>query len=145
MSTIDLFVEAQTALRMLAKFENTDSMERRVTAAASGLLLDRNRKRFLAETNPEGQKWKPSKAGLARRAMGDTGTLFDTGRLFHSIAARAGAGTGVFVGTSGVPYARKHQEGAGVVKRVFLGVGGSDLEDVRRTVVAVIEDEINSE
>lgn len=59
---------------------------------ASALLLNRIRTRFLAETDPAGKKWLPSKASLRRAKSGrGGGTLYDTGRLFQSIQlARVG-------------------------------------------------------
>lgn len=115
---------------------------------AAGFLLDANRKRFLAETDPDGKPWEPSKAGLRRRASGGTGTLFDTGKLFNSIELQSELSKdrrNVFqaetvIGTSGVPYARKHQEGDGVVKRVFLGVGDDDRFQLEELTIAMSEE-----
>ena len=94
------------------------------------LLLARNRQRFLDEVDPDGVPWIPSRAGEERRARGDTGTLFDTGRLFHSIQL-VNTGTNSRAIQTDVPYAEKHQRGLeGMIQRVFLGFGDSDLEAV---------------
>ena len=53
--------------------------------AAAATLLARTRRRFLAETDPDGKAWPKSEASIVRRSKGDTGTLFDTGSLFHSL------------------------------------------------------------
>lgn len=90
-------------------------------------LLNRQRTRFLDEVDPDEVPWIPSRAGERRRARGDTGTLFDTGRLFHSIQLVTTGPNERLIQTD-VPYAERHQEGIGVIKRMFLGFGDSDVE-----------------
>ena len=112
----------------------------RYADVAAGFILDANRKRFLAETDPEGKPWIPSLAGQRRRARGDTGTLFASGRMFHSIQIRREGTASRTVGTANVPYARKHQEGTGgMVRRVFLGVADEDVSKLRGLVVNLLE------
>lgn len=91
------------------------------------LLLNRIRTRFLAETDPDGQKWVESKAARRRKASGGGGgTLFDTGALFNSIQFSRFAGDSAKIVTD-VPYAIEHQEGIGQVQRVFMGFSTEDV------------------
>lgn len=99
---------------------------------AAAVLLNRIRTRFLAETDPEGKPWEPSKAGIKRRANGGTGTLFNTGTLFRSIQLHSSGADSRAISTD-VPYARKHQLGLdGNKKRVFLGFSQDDAKIVER-------------
>lgn len=94
-----------------------------ITAA----LLARTRVRFLQQVDPDGVPWVPSFASIRRaRAGRGGGTLFDTGRLFHSIQAFMIDENTRSIGTD-VEYAPKHQFGLdGMLKRVFLGFGQDD-------------------
>lgn len=94
-----------------------------VTAA----LLARIRERFLRQVDPDNVPWVPSFAAIRRALHGrGGGTLFDTGRLFHSIQAYLVDENTRAIGTD-VPYASKHQNGEdGMVRRVFLGFGDED-------------------
>lgn len=106
---------------------------------AEAILLNRTRTRFLAETDPDGVAWEPSGAGLARRAKGGTGTLFDTGTLFHSIQAYATGPNERAIGTD-VPYGPKHQYGDGELPaRVFLGFSKDDLTVMERLVMLRVQ------
>lgn len=123
----------------LAKLEaSLDATE--ILDEAEALLLNRIRTRFLAETDPEGSKWVESHAAKKRRASGGTGTLFDTGTLFHSLQAYA---TGVderAIGTD-TPYAAYLQFGTNSMPpREFLGFGAEDLTLVERLVMVRIEE-----
>ena len=88
------------------------------------LLLNRIRSRFLAETDPDGKKWIPSK-----RALKDGGkTLFKTGTLFHSIQAHTDGPNERSISTD-VPYARPHNFGLGHMPiREFMGFNEEDLD-----------------
>lgn len=101
---------------------------------AEAILLNRTRTRYLAETDPDGIPWRPSWAGIRRRRRGGTGTLFDTGRLFHSIQAYRIGANERDIGTD-VPYGRKHQLGIGVVTRRFLGVSEDDRSTIELRVI----------
>lgn len=108
---------------------------------AQALLLHRNRARFLAEEDPDGNKWLPSRAGLRRRATGGTGTLFASGALFHSIQASLEHGTNDRQIATDVPYAFKHQYGvAGMYPRPFLGVSDEDLFLVEARIIQRISE-----
>lgn len=100
---------------------------------AGALLLNRIRTRFLSEAGPHGS-WVPSKAGQKRRAAGGTGTLFDTGTLFHSIQL-AGSGPDERSIQTDVPYADKHNSGLdGMPQRLFMDVNRDDLLLVERLI-----------
>lgn len=99
---------------------------------ATALLLNRIRTRFLNEEGPDG-KWKPSKAAIKRRAKGGTGTLFNTGTLFHSIqAVRTEEGTRSI--QTDVPYGKYHQYGKGDMHRVFLHFKDDDVTLVEKLI-----------
>lgn len=135
-----------------AKALTSDLLDR-----AAAVILNRVRTRFLAETDPSGKKWPPSKRGLQRRAKGDTGTLFDTGSLFHSIqilTPRATANTRVIgilpgsvnrrTGVDVASYGKKHQLGLdGMEKREFIGVSSSDEKVVAKVLSKLINDTIS--
>jgi phage virion morphogenesis protein len=109
---------------------------------SGALLLSKLRQRYLAETDPEGKKWAPSLAAIKRKEKGrGGGTLYDSGRLFHSIQL---AGTGAidrFIGTD-VPYGIYHQNGEGEGRRVFLGFADSDVSLVQRLIIKRIGDSL---
>jgi phage gpG-like protein len=90
------------------------------------LLLSRIRARFLQQVDPNGVPWVPSHASLRRAAQGiGGGTLFNTGRLFHSIQAFKEDENTRAIGTN-VEYAEKLQIGEPPPARVFLGFGEED-------------------
>ena len=126
MFNLSIKVPSTTSFDQLLRTLDVELDTERLEDEASAILLNRIRTNFLAERDPEGNPWKPSKAGIARRAKGGTGTLYKTGTLFRSIQLSA-VGGNRSIGTD-VPYAEKHQLGIGVEKRVFLGVTQSDAE-----------------
>jgi phage virion morphogenesis protein len=98
---------------------------------AGSFLLNRIRTRYLRETDPTGTPWVPSKAAIERRKRGGTGTLFDTGKLFHSIQL-AKLDNERIIGTD-VEYGPVHQYGdpeQGIVQRMFLGFADPDDTDI---------------
>lgn len=116
---------------------------------AEALMLNRIRTRFLAESGPDG-KWKPSAAGLLRKSGGYTtrggkkyswtGTLFETGTLFHSIQAFREDDNTRGIGTD-VPYSVYLQNGtAKMPPRVFLGFNDEDMSLMVRLVIMRIEE-----
>jgi phage gpG-like protein len=120
---ITLKVEIQGSLDSLVNFEeNLNAAVEVALDKSAAAILNKLRASFLAETDPEGTAWVPSKAGARRRAKGGTGTLFDTGRLFRSIQLHKTDRGVREIGTD-VSYGVKHQQGVdGQVKRVFLGI-----------------------
>ena len=121
-------VNEQESLRSLQKVISVQQYEQALDDAAA-LLLDHIRKRFLAQTAPDGTKWPESLAAKKRREQGrDGGTLYDTGRLFHSIQAVKVGQFSRSIETD-VPYAPKHQLGLdGMVRRVFIGANQEDID-----------------
>lgn len=102
---------------------------------AGAFLLNRIRTRFLAEVDPENNPWEQSHAAKIRRAGGytwsnggkwtGTGTLFASGRLFHSIQVglegHTDEGGGERVIATDVPYAPF------LGKWPFMGVNDDDM------------------
>ena len=113
----------------------------RVADEAGAILLDRIRKRFLDETDPDGRKWPKSKAAQRRKRQGKGGgTLYDTGTLWRSIQLFS-RGTGIRAIGTDVPYAKKHQYGLdGMEKRVFLGFSDDDVDLVEALIQKRIAD-----
>lgn len=86
--------------------------------------------RFNNSTDPEGERWEPSKRVL-RQGRGRT--LVETGRLQKSISY-AYDESEVNIGTD-VEYAEKHQEGLdGLPQRAFLGISQQDEQEIERIV-----------
>ena len=136
--TLDGIKEVREKLAKLeASLDPTEILDE-----AEALLLNRIRTRFLAETDPDGNKWPESKAAKKRRASGGTGTLFDTGTLFRSLQAYAKGLDERAIGTD-VPYAPFLQFGTDKLPaRVFLGIGEEDLMLVERLVLLRIEEAV---
>jgi phage gpG-like protein len=102
------------------------------------ILLNRIRTRFRDGTDPHGIPWVESMAAKKRKSLGiGNKTLFDTGRLFHSIQAYKNK-TGYAIGTN-VPYAVYHQRGEGQVTRVFLGFSSDDSDIIKSLLLRVIQ------
>jgi phage gpG-like protein len=94
---------------------------------ASAVLFNRQRTRFLQQVDPDSLPWKESYAAQIRASTGrGGGTLYDTGRLFHSLQLFKDSPMSRVIGTD-VPYAPLHQYGTiKLVKRQFLGFGVND-------------------
>lgn len=107
----------------------------------AALLLNRIRERFLAQTDPNGEAWIPSRASIRRKATGQGGgTLYDSGRLFHSIQLFSIGANERAIGTD-VPYAVDHNTGInGQLKREFLGFGKGDGAVVQQLVLKRISE-----
>lgn len=106
---------------------------------AEALLLNRIRTRYLAESGPDGP-WEPSQAGQKRRSLGGTGTLFDTGTLFHSIQAFTLAPGARAIRTD-VPYAGFMNFGTKNFKpRLFMGFSDQDVQIVEKLVIRRVEE-----
>jgi len=103
---------------------------------AGALVLARNRERFLAEQEPSGRPWVPSRASLVRARTGrGGGTLYDTGRLFHSQQVTGSGPQFRDIGTD-VPYAGKLHRG----RWPFLGFGSGDADAVEALLLKRIEE-----
>jgi|Cruoilmetagenom7_1024161.scaffolds.fasta_scaffold04281_7 phage gpG-like protein len=139
-------VAAITAIEEEVKGPGLNRLAEQVGSA----LLNRIRTRFLAETDPDGVEWEPSIAGQIRKAGGKTyrdgkgysgtGTLFETGALFHSIQLGEASGGEINIGTD-IPYASRLQKGEdGLPARVFLGFGGDDVQFAEDVIHQRIEE-----
>lgn len=103
---------------------------------AATIIVNHTRQRYLEEVNPDGEPWIPSRAGIARRRTGGTGTLFDTGTLWRSIQLSDNHPPGERIiqagafDSKGEEYGHHHQFGIpGVLPiREFLGVPQGDIE-----------------
>lgn len=108
---------------------------------AAAILLSRIRTHFLQQVDPDGNTWPVSDAALKRASSGGGGgTLFDTGRLFHSIQLAAATEDSRFI-ASDVPYGIYHQLGDTIngIRRVFLGFGDDDAAVASQLVVRRFE------
>lgn len=127
---LNLDVHGIDSVRLLLQGVNAVTLGNAIMDKAGPILLNRTRLNFLAEKDPDGHPWVKSKAAEQRASIGrGGGTLFDTGTLFHSIQYAKVGNSRVF-GTD-VPYAVKHQEGIGTLKRVILGFSAADLALVK--------------
>ena len=107
---------------------------------SAAVLLNRIRDRFLDETDPDGNRWIPSRASMMRSGGG---TLFDTGRLFHSIQLYADGEDSRAIGTD-VPYGVFHQFGtARLPKRQFLGFNDEDATVVEQLIIKRVLEAFN--
>lgn len=120
---------------------------------AMTILLHRVRSRFLREVDPDEVPWIPSQAGLRRksgkytyrngRKYTGTGTLFETGDLFHSIQAIRGSAPFERGIKTDVPYGLKHQLGLeGMETREFLGFSTADLLLFEKLVVKRVQEAV---
>lgn len=107
----------------------------------SAILLDHIRYRFLQCIDPNGDPWPVSKAAKKRASSGrGGGTLYDTGRLFHSIQLHQAGENGRAISTD-VPYGKFHMTGTlHLPQRVFLGFNQGDADLMGSFVVKRISD-----
>lgn len=135
---------------VFAKIQDPNFQEEVLDEALS-ILLNRIRQRFLSEVDPDGVPWIPSKAGLRRKSGGytyrnggkytGTGTLFETGTLFHSIQGIRGPTPFSRVISTDVPYARELQEEATHGGTwVFLGFGQDDMYVFEKLVIKRVKE-----
>ena len=108
---------------------------------AGALILNRIRRRFLAQESPDGVPWEPSLAAFQRSFSGrGGGTLFDTGTLFHSIQLFSISPLEKSIATD-VAYAPKHQYGeGGLPVREFLGFSDEDSTLARLVLLKKINE-----
>jgi phage gpG-like protein len=110
---------------------------------ASAILLNRVRTRFLDEVDPDNSPWLPSKPGIKRKALGSTGTLWETGTLFRSIQLY-GTGPDEREISTDVEYGKYHQEGTKfMVPRVFMGFNEDDADLVEGLILKRIKDALS--
>lgn len=110
---------------------------------SAAALLARIRARFLDQVSPDGVAWKPSEAAMNRAKFGrGGGTLFKTGRLFHSIQLAHSTQSERFIGTD-VPYGIYHNYGWGQEHREFMGFSDGDISLVQQLIIHRIQETIN--
>lgn len=123
--------QVQSSLTMLLRGLNPTE----ILDESGAVLLNRVRTRFLSQVSPDGTQWGESHAAKLRQQKGrGGGTLYDTGRLYHSIQLYANGFNSRMIGTD-VPYGVYHQSAIGQIKREFLGFNNDD----RNLVVAIID------
>lgn len=99
---------------------------------SAAILLNSIRNRFLRGVDTDNTPWPVSHAAILRAKAGrGGGTLYDTGRLFHSLQEFAVDAQSRAIGTN-VTYGSVHQFGnVKLPKREFLGFADRDLETIR--------------
>lgn len=150
-----LSVDDEVLTPLLTKLEglNDQDLITKILDDGLAIFLNRIRARFLREVDPEGTPWKKSAAGIKRRSGGftyrnkrkytGTGTLFETGTLFHSIQAfQTGDATSRGIKTD-VPYAKYLQTGENQGPWVFLGFGAEDLTIFEKLIVKRLSEAVN--
>ena len=110
---------------------------------SGAVLLARTRARYLQEVDPDGHPWMPSLAALNRLKKGrGGGTLYNYGKLFHSIQLAGSGENERFIGTD-VPYGKYHQEGNGDMYRPFLGFNYDDVSVVQKLIIKRVTEKQN--
>ena len=108
---------------------------------SSAVLLNRIRQRFLEAKDTQGTPW-PVSAASRRRTGGKT--LYDTGKLFHSIQLASAGANSRFIGTD-VEYGPHHQFGTETLpKREFLGFSDEDATVVENLIIKRVIDAIGA-
>lgn len=129
---------------LLAKLSALDGelpkRAQRALDQSAAAILSHLRTGFLAETDPHGTPWIPSKAGLERKSRGTGQTLFKTGRLFRSLQLYVDGDLERRIGTD-VPYALELQRGR--TPRVFLEISEAHEKLARSIFVAKIQELLN--
>lgn len=131
----------QEILEQLDRLEEALNVQGLLDEAAA-LMLARQRQRYLGKLTPDGVPWIPSQAGLFREAEGGPGTLFDTGRLFHSIQLFAEEEPNTRVIGTDVEYG-PYLQGNPQKNWVFLGFGEDDMELAQQLVIQRISEALS--
>lgn len=134
---------------MLAELD-LEEVGQEAVEESSAVLLNRIRRRFLRQVDPEGIPWEPSKAAFFRsfgigrdgkklkRGAGG-GTLFDTGTLYNSIQLYSISPLEMAIGTD-VFYGVFHNEGTKTLpKREFLGFSDEDIDVAYGVLFSIID------
>lgn len=128
MSSVDVTVSGLAELKLKVRELEGKVDLSEIVEDVGAVLLNRIKTRFLRQEAPDGGTWPESEAARRRAITGrDGGTLFDTGRLFHSIQLYRDAGARVRIGTD-VPYAVYQQGPKASVERTFLGFSADDVD-----------------
>jgi phage virion morphogenesis protein len=118
---------SENDIEAIISVDKIEGAAREALSEATALILNRIRKAFLAQEDPDGIPWEPSFAAFKRSFTGrGGGTLYDTGNLFHSIQQYTISPLEQAIGTD-VPYGQFHQYGTmKMPKREFLGFNEDD-------------------
>lgn len=128
-----------------------DGASHEAVTEAGAVLLNRIRRRFLAQVDPEGVAWEPSYAAFRRAfRIGSDGkklkrgaggkTLFDTGTLFHSIQLYSVDPFEMSI-ASDVYYGVFHNEGTATLpKREFMGFSEEDEDVALKVLIKKVEE-----
>ena len=133
---LDIRVQGSERVESLVRTLTSEGTLRNILDEGAAVLFGRMRARFLAQTDPDGVKWKASPAALRREKSGrGGGILFSTGRLFHSLQLYADSSLSRAIGTD-VPYGKFHQYGSiRLPKRQFLGFSDGDVETMEAVAI----------
>lgn len=90
----------------------------------------------------EGGQTDDSRSGWAKRKGGPRNEgrniLVDKGNLKRSIKIRKRKFNRIVIGTSGIPYARYHNEGDGIIKREFIGESRELERKLERKIAKIL-------
>lgn len=144
MSLLDVRFEGQPRVNQLIQAISGALDPTEILDEATASVLYKTRRRFLDQMSPDGVPWIPSQAALDRAKSGrGGGTLFESGRMFHSIQLFASDEFSRTIGTD-VPYAKFHQFGTVHLPiREFLGFGDDDITDVTKIVIMRVQEALN--
>lgn len=132
---LDLVADFRDAVKLVKQTERKVNIDA-IADDMAAVILGRIRKRYLNEVDPDGVPWKPSFSAYLRRRNGrGGGTLFDTGRLFHSIQA-VKRGEGIRGIQTDVGYGIDHHFGQnGQLQRRFLDTNDEDMQFITDSVI----------
>jgi phage gpG-like protein len=143
-----LDIEVRGQQQISAKISGVADLDTRdLLDQSAALLFNRIITRFQQQTAPDGTRWEPSKAALKRQAGGYTRasdgkyytggyTLFQSGRLYHSLQVYAVGEDSRGIGTD-VEYAAFAQYGK--PNRIYLGFSDMDAEIVQKFILGRIK------
>ena len=117
------------------------------------IFLNRIRTRFRSELGPDNAPWTPSLAGLIRKSgkftyrngkkYTATGTLFETGNLWHSIQAFDTGKKDTRGIATDVVYAKYLQKDLSTGPWVFMASGDDDMTVFERLVLKRVVEALN--
>jgi phage gpG-like protein len=126
-------VEGQPRLESIIKGLPAVFDTKAILDEGAAVIFNRIRIRYLQEVDPQGEPWPRSMAAILRERRGiGGGTLYSSGKLFHSLQLYAESENSRAIGTNvtsdkGFPYPIVHQFGlGGQIRRQFLGFGDED-------------------
>lgn len=132
---LDLVADFRDAVKMVETVKRKLDIND-IADDMAAVILSRIRKRFLNQLSPEGERWPKSFAAYRREKTGrGGGTLFDKGRLFHSMQA-VKRGEGIRGIQTDVGYGIDHHFGQnGQLERRFLDTNDDDMQFITDSVI----------